>query len=215
MDQQSRMYSIIKKVIMSITGLFLITFLVEHLLGNLLLFKDDGGAAFNEYAKFMSTSPLIRVAEVVLFAGFLFHIIDGIVLTIKNRQARPVKYAVQKSSPDSSWVSRNMGLTGSIILVFLIVHLDSFFLEHRVLGNPTPMDELVKSSFDIWWYSLLYVVAMFFLGFHLSHGFSSAFQTLGLRHKSYFSVINKIGIIFSIVIPAAFAAFPIYFYFFK
>ena len=213
MAQQSRLYSIIKKVVMAVTGLFLVTFLIEHLLGNLLLFKDDGGKAFNEYAKFMSTSPLIRVMEVVLFAGFLFHIVDGIILTIQNRRARPVKYAVQKSSPDSSWVSRNMGLTGSIILIYLVIHLRSFFFEHRVLGNPKPMDELVKESFNTGWYSALYVVAMVFLGLHLSHGFRSAFQSLGLRHKSYYGVIKVIGIVFSIVIPAAFAAFPIYFYF--
>jgi len=198
---------------MALTGLFLISFLLVHLSGNLLLFKSDGGKAFNEYAHFMSTNPLIRVMEIVLFAGFLFHIIDGIVLTIQNRKARPTGYAVQKSSPDSSWVSRNMGISGSIILIFLIIHLRSFFVEHRFLGNDTPLDVMVKNAFDNPLYSGFYVIAMILLGLHLSHGFRSAFQSLGLRHNSYFHVIEYVGIIFSIVVPAAFAAMPIYFYF--
>ncbi len=213
MPESSTFYSILKKVIMAITGLFLISFLVVHLSGNLLLFKADGGKAFNEYAHFMSTNPLIRVMEIVLFAGFLFHIIDGIVLTIQNRRARPVGYAVQKSSPGSNWVARNMGLTGSIILIFLIVHLESFFVPHRFLESGKDLDDMVKAAFDSILYSGFYVIAMILLGFHLSHGFKSAFQTLGLRHSSYFPIIKYIGIIFSIVVPAAFAAFPIYFYF--
>lgn len=213
MAENKTFYSILKKVVMAITGLFLISFLVVHLSGNLLLFKADGGKAFNDYAHFMSTNPIIRTMEIVLFAGFLFHIIDGILLTIQNRRARPVKYAVQKPSPDSSWVARNMGITGSVILIFLVVHLDSFFVEHRLLGNETPMDELVKNAFDNPIYAGFYVVAMVLLGLHLSHGFKSAFQTLGLRHKSYFHIIKYIGIIFSIAVPAAFASMPIYFYF--
>ncbi len=213
MAETSTFYSIMKKVIMAITGLFLISFLVVHLSGNLLLFKADGGKAFNEYAHFMSTNPLIRTMEIILFAGFIFHIIDGILLTIQNRKARPVKYAVQKSSPNSNWPARNMGITGSIILIFLVIHLKSFFVEHRFLGNETPMDQLVKEAFNDPFYAGFYVIAMVLLGLHLSHGFKSAFQSLGLRHSSYFNIIKYIGIIFSIVVPAAFASMPIYFYF--
>lgn len=198
---------------MAITGLFLISFLVVHLSGNLLLFKADGGKAFNEYARFMSTNPIIRTMEIVLFAGFIFHIIDGILLTVQNRKARPVKYAVQKPSPNSNWPARNMGISGSIILIFLVVHLKSFFVEHRFLGNETPMDKLVKEAFSDPFYAGFYVIAMVLLGLHLSHGFKSAFQSLGLRHSSYFNIIKYIGIIFSIVVPAAFASMPIYFYF--
>jgi succinate dehydrogenase / fumarate reductase cytochrome b subunit len=213
MAQQKTFYSIIKKVIMSLTGLFLISFLIVHLSGNLLLFKDDGGAAFNAYAKFMSTNPIIGIMEYGLAAGFLFHIIDGIILTIQNRKARPVQYAVQKSSPASSWPARNMGISGSIILIFLIIHLKNFFVEHRLLGNETPMYDLVAQAFANPLYSIFYVVSMVLLGLHLAHGFSSAFQTLGLRHKSYFWLIRLVGLIFSIVVPAGFASMPIYFLF--
>lgn len=198
---------------MSITGLFLISFLIVHLSGNLLLFKADGGAAFNAYAKFMSTNPIIGAMEYILAAGFLFHIVDGIALTIQNRKARPVKYAVQKSSPDTNWASRNMGITGSVILIFLVIHLKNFFVEHRFLGNETPMYDLVAEAFSNPLYAGFYVVAMVLLGLHLAHGFSSAFQTLGLRHKSYFWLIRFVGIIFSIVVPAGFASMPIYFFF--
>jgi succinate dehydrogenase / fumarate reductase cytochrome b subunit len=213
MAQNKTFYSIIKKVIMSITGLFLISFLVVHLSGNLLLFKDDGGEAFNAYAKFMSTNPLIGAMEYVLAAGFLFHIVDGIILTIQNRRARPTRYAVTASSPGTSWTSRNMGITGSVILIFLVIHLKSFFVEHRLLGNDTPMYDLVAQAFQSPLYSGFYVVSMVLLGLHLAHGFSSAFQSLGLRHKSYFWLIRAIGVIFSIVVPAGFASMPIYFFF--
>lgn len=213
MTQQKTFYSILKKAIMSITGLFLISFLVVHLSGNFLLFKDDGGEAFNAYAKFMSTNPIISAMEYILAAGFLFHIVDGILLTIQNRKARPVRYAVQASSPSTSWVSRNMGITGSIILIFLVIHLKSFFVEHRLLGNETPMYDLVAQAFDSPLYAGFYVISMVLLGLHLAHGFSSAFQTLGLRHKSYFWLIRLVGLIFSIVVPAGFASMPIYFFF--
>ncbi len=213
MAQQKTFYSIIKKVIMSITGLFLISFLIVHLSGNLLLFKDDGGEAFNAYAEFMSSNPIIGAMEYVLAAGFLFHIVDGIILTMQNRKARPVQYAVQKPSPASSWVSRNMGLTGSIVLIFLVIHLKNFFVEHRILGNETPMYDLVAQAFANPIYAIFYVVSMVLLGLHLAHGFSSAFQTLGLRHKSYFWLIRLVGLIFSIVVPAGFASMPIYFLF--
>lgn len=213
MAQNKTFYSIIKKVIMSLTGLFLISFLVVHMSGNLLLFKDDGGEAFNAYAKFMSTNPIIGVMEYGLAAGFLFHIVDGFILWFQNRRARPVKYAVQKSSPASSWVSRNMGISGSIILIFLVIHMKNFFVEHRVLGNETPMYDLVAEAFANPFYAIFYVIAMVLLGLHLAHGFSSAFQTLGLRHKSYFWLIKVVGLIFSIAVPAGFASMPIYFLF--
>lgn len=213
MAQNKTFYSIIKKVIMSLTGLFLISFLVVHMSGNLLLFKDDGGAAFNAYAKFMSTNPIIGIMEYGLAAGFLFHIVDGFILWVQNRRARPVKYAVQKPSPASSFASRNMGISGSILLIFLVIHLKNFFVEHRVLGNETPMYDLVAQAFSNPYYSALYVAAMIGLGMHLAHGFSSAFQTLGLRHKSYFWLIRAVGLIFSIAVPAGFASMPIYFLF--
>lgn len=206
-----------RKLIMSITGLFLITFLLTHLLGNLLLFASDYGAAFNEYSRFMSTSPIIRVMEVILVLGFLFHIIDGIALTIKNKSARPVGYK-QRNGVESSIFSRFMSQTGIIIFVFLIIHLNSFTFEHRIF-DPENMDFFgtVSEAFQYGWggfYWLFYVIAMVLLAFHLNHGFQSAFQTLGLYHKKYTPTIKTLGLLYSIVVPAAFAAIPIYFRFF-
>ena len=120
--------SVGKKLVMALSGLFLVSFLLVHMSGNLLLFKNDGGTAFNEYTKFMTTNPLIKVAEWILFGGFLAHIVYAAILSRKNNQARPVKYAYKKGqSGSSSWVSRNMGWTGSIFFVYLIVHLVMFW----------------------------------------------------------------------------------------
>ncbi len=123
-----------RKLVMSITGLFLCSFLVIHLIGNLQLFKDDGGAAFNIYSKFMGHNPIIRTMEFVLLAGFLFHIWDAIALTRRNKSARSQGYAVNRSEQNSNWSSRNMGLLGTVILVFLIIHLYNFFWPARFGG---------------------------------------------------------------------------------
>ena len=117
-----------RKVVMSITGLFLCSFLVVHLIGNLQLFKNDGGNAFNIYSHFMATNPIIRTMEIVLLLGFVFHIWDAIALTRRNKAARPVGYAHNRPSENSNWSSRNMGLLGTVILVFLIIHLYNFFI---------------------------------------------------------------------------------------
>ncbi|MCX7632071.1 MAG: succinate dehydrogenase cytochrome b subunit [Turneriella sp.] len=207
--------SLAKKYFMALSGLLLIGFLPVHLAGNLLLFKQDGGAAFDAYSKFMSTSPLIRVLEVILVLGFLVHIVDGIVLTIQNRRARPIGYRVGRGGKPLSFFSRYMGVTGSIIFVFLVIHINSFTLKHRVYepGNEA-FYHTVKSAFETGWgglYAWFYVAAMVFLAFHLNHGFTSAFQSLGIRHRKYTPILEKLGLLYSIAIPAGFAAIPIYF----
>ena len=203
-----------RKYLMGLSGLFLVSFLPVHLIGNLMLFKSDAGAAFNAYSHFMSTSPIIRALEIVLAMGFLVHIIDGITLSIKNRAARPIPYKA-KTSENSTWFSRNMSLTGSIILIYLIIHINSFTLKHRIYepGNIAYF-ETVKIAFETGWqgfYAHFYVLAMLLLGFHLNHGFSSAFQSLGLNHKKYTPLIQKFGLAYSILISLGFAAIPIYF----
>ena len=212
-----------RKIIMSITGLFLCSFLVVHLIGNLQLFKNDGGAAFNVYSHFMGTNPVIRTMEIVLLLGFLFHIYDAIVLTRKNKAARPVNYANNHPEENSPWSSRNMGLLGTVILVFLIIHLWNFFVPARfgglegVVVEDVEYDNLylrVVESFQIWWYVLIYVLAMVALAYHLIHGFQSAFQSLGLTHKKYTPFIQKFGYAFSVIVCLGFAIIPIYFFFF-
>ncbi|GAB3204536.1 succinate dehydrogenase / fumarate reductase cytochrome b subunit [Pontibacter aydingkolensis] len=212
-----------RKIIMSITGLFLISFLVVHLVGNLQLFKDDGGAAFNVYSHFMGNNPIIRTMEIVLLLGFLFHIYDAIALTRRNKASRPVGYANNHPQENSTWSSRNMGLLGTVILVFLIIHLWNFFVPARFGGlDPIVVENVeydnlyikVVQSFQIWWYVAIYVLAMVALAYHLIHGFQSAFQSLGLTHKKYTPFIQKFGYAFSVIICLGFAIIPLYFFFF-
>ena len=212
-----------RKIIMSITGLFLCSFLVVHLIGNLQLFNNDGGAAFNIYSRFMGTNPIIRTMEIVLLLGFLFHIYDAIVITRRNKAARPIGYVNSHPEENSTWASRNMGLLGTVILVFLIIHLWNFFVPARFGGlegvviEDVEYDNLylkVVQSFQIWWYVALYVIAMIALAYHLIHGFQSAFQSLGLDHKKYTPFIQKFGYAFSVIVCLGFAIIPLYFFFF-
>jgi succinate dehydrogenase / fumarate reductase cytochrome b subunit len=214
--------SIGKKLLMALTGLFLISFLAVHLAGNLQLLKDDGGKAFNIYAEFMSTNPLIQTISKLNFAFILIHAIWGIYLAVKNRQARgPVGYAVSKNS--SIWASRNMGILGTLILTFIVIHLNHFYAQMhwggiaKVNYDGTEYRDIyttVAFWFDKGWYVGLYVFCMAALAFHLWHGFSSAFQTLGLNHVKYNPVITFVGRAFAIVVPAGFAWIPIYMFFF-
>lgn len=208
-----------RKLVMSLTGLFLIIFLVVHLAGNFQLLADDGGEAFNEYAKFMTSNPLIKFTSYGLYAFILIHIIMSIALAVKNKKARPVGYDKVKGSANSSFSSRNMGILGFIIFVFLVIHMRSFWFEMH--WGYIPLDEagnkdlylIVKEAFSQWWYVAIYVVCMVGLAFHLSHGFSSAFQTLGINHKKYTPFIKKLGIVYAILIPAAFASIPLIMFF--
>ena len=127
--------SIGRKFIMGLTGLFLVSFLIVHLSGNLQLFLNDGGLAFNIYTKFMTTNPLIKIAEWILFGGFIIHIIYAAILTNQNRKARPEKYAYSKLGGSSSWFSRNMGLSGTIVMIFLAVHLTMFWGVYKFGGG--------------------------------------------------------------------------------
>lgn len=203
-----------QKIVMSITGLLLISFLVVHLIGNLLLFKGDGGHAFNAYAHFMSTAIIIRVTEIVLILGWVIHINMAWYLTWHNHRVRPQGYCYHRPQANSRWSSRHMGLTGSLLLFFLVVHGHNFWLRYHfaVTAEYKNMYLLTKIIFQQeWWWSILYLLAMISLSFHLAHGFASAFQTLGLYHKKYTPIIQKIGLLFVIVVPASFAAIPCYF----
>lgn len=208
-----------RKLVMSLTGLFLISFLVVHLSGNFQLLAGDGGLAFNAYAKFMTTNPIVKTLSYGLYAGFLIHIIMSVILVYKNKKARPVGYEKVKGSANSSWSSRNMGILGFIILLFLVIHLRNFWYEMHWGGIATDeagnkdLFAVVNAAFSEWWYVVLYVVCMIGLAFHLSHGFSSAFQTLGLNHKKYTPFIKGLGIVYAILIPAAFASIPLIMFF--
>lgn len=208
--------SVGKKLVMAITGLFLISFLIVHLSGNFLLLKNDNGAAFLQYSEFMKTNPIILVMEVVLFLGFIFHAFNGFRLALENKRARPVGYAVNRPSENSSFFSRTMVWTGSIVFIFLVIHLKSFFVDHKVTAwmgatHEETLYQAVVSAFQNPVYTWFYVVAMVLLGFHLNHGFQSAFQTLGLNHKKFTPLIQKLGLFYAIVVPLLFAYVPLYF----
>ena len=151
--------SLAKKYAMAATGLFLCLFLVGHLAGNLQLFTaaSDGGRQFNEYAKFMTTFPAVKVLSYLTYFSVLFHLVDGIVLSLQNRKARPVRYAMERASTNAGWSSRNMMLLGTIVLVFLVTHMQNFWWQMHFgeagdqTRRPTPTGEIVNvlgSGFD-------------------------------------------------------------------
>jgi len=211
-----------KKLIMALTGLFLVMFLTGHLLGNMQLFKDDGGQAFNEYAKFMTTNPLIKILSYVTYFSVLFHVINSVRLTLNNWKSRPVSYAVNRRGENSDWSSRNMGILGTLILIFLIIHMRSFWyemhygvmpmVEYEGGGQIKDLYIITAAAFKELWYVILYVICMFALGYHLVHGFQSAFQTLGLTHPKYTPLVKFLGFAYAVIVPLLFAAMPVFLY---
>jgi succinate dehydrogenase / fumarate reductase, cytochrome b subunit len=203
--------SIGQKIISALTGLFLCTFLVVHLSGNLLLFKNDGGQAFNSYAETNASSLIMRSLEVVLFAGFLVHIYWGIRIWFFNRRARPQAYMSNHPSENSSLFSRVMLLSGSIVLFFLIVHLKGFWVPMRFGGEQEiPLYDIVRAAFQNPLYDGFYILSLSLLAYHLRQGFQSAFQTFGVRPQ-WRKAIDCIGAIFWLILPIGFASMPLYF----
>jgi len=270
--------SLAKKYWMALTGLFLCLFLVGHLLGNLQLLSSGEFAAlhFNQYALFMTTNPAVKILSYLTYISIVFHAVDGILLTIQNKKARPVAYVMNKPQKNTIWASRNMAVLGTVILVFIITHMVSFwakmhFDENMPLqtvtvkgqdGNPEERyatvngDYIPKMYFDrkilevknrteIYEVStglkvadaykdlykitvdffknkennmgliatILYVLSMIVLGFHLYHGFGSAFQSLGANNPKYNGLIRNFGYGFAIIVPLLFAVIPVYIHF--
>jgi succinate dehydrogenase / fumarate reductase, cytochrome b subunit len=206
--------SITKKVVMALAGLFLITFLVLHLVINLLLLRNDDGAAYMQAVEFMTTNPLIKVMEIFLFGGFIIHIVIGVTIQIFNWMARPKRYKVEGFS-HTSFFSKYMIHTGAIIFVFLVIHFINFYF--KKLGWVAPPEgvgredfyQMALMLFSSEFYAILYMVLMVFLGFHLHHAFQSAFQTLGLNHSKYTPFIKGLSTLYSIVVPLGFALIPL------
>ncbi len=207
--------SIGRKLWMSLTGLFLCLFLVVHLAGNLQLIWGTP-EAFNEYSAFMTSFPLIKITSYLLYASIILHVVDGIMLARQNQAARPVNYKHNNPSANSSWASRSMALLGLITLVFLVIHMKSFWYEMHWgeigldANNNKDLYSVTVAAFQQWWYSAFYIVCMIALAFHLSHGFQSAFQTLGINHPKYTGIIKTVGAWFAVVVPLAFASIPVW-----
>ena len=205
-----------KKLVMGVTGIFLISFLVVHATLNSFIFFNDGGVLFNEGAEFMSHNPVIRIMEIVLFIGIIIHIVQALILTIQNNKARPIKYAINNGGSNSKWYSRSMGLLGTLLLLFLIIHLKHFWVVSRFTNEITSGEETLfgemKEVFESPLLVIIYVLGVISLGYHLLHGFQSAFQTLGLNHPKYTPIIKAFGFWFSIIISVVFASMPISIY---
>lgn len=212
-----------KKVIMSLTGLFLIIFLPVHLIGNIQLLADDGGESFNRYAKFMTSNPLIKTVSYLLYTFILLHAVQGILIWRQNKLAGGGGRYRGGKSP-ATWASRQMAGLGIVILVFILLHLWQFWFQMHwgqismAIYDGDQVKDLyavVADTFQHWWYVLIYVISMVVIGFHLQHGFQSAFQTLGISHKKYTPLIRTIGLGYSILIPLGFAVIPCYMFFIK
>lgn len=223
--------SIGKKITMGLTGFFLISFLIVHCAINSMIFFNDGGQTFNHWGHFMGSNLIIRTAEIGLFVFLLIHIVQGLLLWKQNRTARPVKYIVTNLNANSKWYSRSMGLLGTLILLFLVLHLYHFWTPSRFGGmanlraleettladyNNQPVHDLFKEMLLVFKDNLLvviiYVLGVISLCWHLLHGFQSAFQTFGLNHKKYTPLIKSIGVGYSILICLLFALMPIAIY---
>ncbi|MGE5424532.1 MAG: succinate dehydrogenase cytochrome b subunit [Syntrophothermus sp.] len=212
-----RFSSIGKKIWMSLLGLFLMVFLIIHLGINLTLLRDDSGEWFRAASHFMGTNYIIKMMEIVLFAGFLLHIIFSFILQIRNWGARPVRYEVQPQT-ETPFMSNYMVYTGIIVLIFLGIHLmDFYFTKYGLVEGPKLPDgeadfyTIAAGLFTQPLYSSMYIILMIVLGFHLYHAFESAFQTLGLRHHKYYSTVRVLGILYSIIIPLGFIIIPVYY----
>lgn len=265
--------SIAKKYWMALTGLFLCLFLVGHLVGNLQLIYSDA-LHFNQYALFMTTNPAIKVLSYLTYASIIFHAIDGILLTVQNKKARPVNYVMNRPGKNTIWASRNMAVLGTVILVFIVTHMVTFwgrmhFDKNMPLqtvtvnvqgatqeaylttaGTYIDVNQVTQGGIEIknrtefynsqvnlkvgegykdlhkitvaffkqpqygLLYTILYVISMVVLGFHLYHGFGSAFQSLGANNPKYNGLIKNFGYAFAIIVPLLFAIIPVYIHFF-
>ena len=212
---------------MSLTGIFLILFLIVHIsinacIYNTLVDANDHGITFNRAAYFMGSTFLIRVMEIGLFVMFFIHIIQGLLLASYNMQKRSKAYEISYGNRGSRWYSRSMGLLGTLVLLFLIVHIAQFWVPSRFgnlpevrVQNGDMVHDLfsrMKEVFSYPWVVILYVLGCISLGYHLAHGFQSAFRTIGVHNRKYQRMLIIAGNWFSVIITIGFASMPITMY---
>lgn len=216
--------SIGRKVFMSLTGLFLISFLFIHLTLNLFLIFDDSGDLFNMAAHFMATNPIIKIMEPVLALGFIIHIIWSGWITLENMKARPIGYASGDQLLKWWAPSKNMFILGGMILIFLVLHLLNFYVKIKLTGDPlltqvsiagvemenayALVSTLFKTSLL---YDIIYILGGIFVGLHISHGFWSSFQTIGLNNITWMKRLKFLAILIGFVFAIGFASIPLYF----
>ncbi len=204
--------SIGKKIVMALTGLSLILFLTVHFINNMFLFFGKDGFDLL-VGSLDAVKPLVRVAEMALLLLFGFHIFNGIRLWWENRKANPDKYAINAAKENSTFFSRTMPYTGGIILIFLIGHLATLWVKFNFgMEGTHHYYDVVATMFQDLPTAIFYVIVMLVLGFHLNHGFQSAFQTFGWHHKKYTPLVEFIGTAYAVIFAVGFAAIPIYFF---
>ena len=203
-----------------LSGLFLVLFLLGHLLGNLQLFipGEDGQKQFNEYALFMTTNPAVKILSALTYSSIILHTVLTLFLAFQSSNARDIKYLQSSGNANSTWGSKNMAVLGTLILVFIVIHMKSFWYEMHfgVIGldpwGNKDLHTVTVTAFNELWYVLFYVLSMVVLAIHLKHGVESVFQTLGIKTRRYVSLIHKAAYGFALIVPAAFASIPIYLY---
>ncbi|MDA0779462.1 MAG: succinate dehydrogenase cytochrome b subunit [Bacteroidetes bacterium] len=207
--------TILRKVAMALSGIFLMVFLLQHFVINIT--SVFSATIFNQFSHFMGTNPVVQfLLQPVLIFGVIFHFVMGFVLDIQNRRARGTRYAVYKGSANASWASRNMIISGATVLAFLALHFYDFWVPEinykyvEVLPeDPNRYYEELVHKFEDLTRVVLYVVSFFFLALHLSHGFSSAFQSMGFNNK-YTPAVKSFGKLYAVGIPLGFAFIAIF-----
>ena len=207
--------TILRKVAMALSGIFLMVFLLQHFVINIT--SVFSATIFNQFSHFMGTNPVVQfLLQPVLIFGVVFHFVMGFVLDIKNKRARGTRYAVYKGSANASWVSRNMIISGATVLAFLALHFYDFWVPEmnykyvEVLPeDPSRYYKELVHKFEDLTRVILYVVSFFFLALHLSHGFSSAFQSMGFNNK-YTPAVKSFGKLYAVGIPLGFAFIAIF-----
>lgn len=213
-----------KKSIIALTGLFLCIFLIVHLSANCILLLPEGIARdlYNSYSTTLRESPLIKIIAYALYLSIILHALYALLITLRNRKAKPKKYAVNNSKENSTWASKNMGILGMLILIFIIIHLANFWARIKLgLGEEVGLDSagnkdvynVTYSLFQNIYFVTLYTVISIPLAFHLHHGLKSAFKTLGFYHKKGLKIIAKVALVYAIIMGVGFGIIPFIVYF--
>lgn len=207
--------SIARKVVMALSGLFLVFFLLQHFTINITsVIAPD---TFNSWSHFMGYNPLVQfVLQPILIAGVIIHFVMGFILELQNRKARGTSYVKYKGGANAPWVSRNMIYSGLVVLAFLGLHMYDFWVHEMAYKyieanpeDPTRYYAETVEKFAPFWRTVLYVIAFVLLALHLWHGFASSFQTMGVNNK-YTPIIKTFTKIFAVAIPLGFAFIALY-----
>ncbi len=213
-----------RKGMIAITGLFLCLFLIVHLSANciLILPEEMARGLYNSYSTTLRENPMIKIVAYILYLSIVLHVFYALLVTLRNRRSKPIKYSVNRSKENSTWTSQNMGLIGVFILLFVVVHLANFWAKVKLgMGEGVGTDAaghvdvyaVTSSLFHNIYYVLFYSLLMIPLGLHLHHGLKSAFKTLGFYHRSGLKVIAKISLIYAVIMSIGFGIIPFIVYF--